>query len=339
MIHPSQPAPRRPPRIAIFNHKGGVAKTTLTVNVAAALAKMGRRVLLVDSDPQANLTSYLVEDEVVNDLLDASDGPNGNTIWSALKPVSEGSGDFRRIAPLERAEGLYLLAGDIRLAEFETELSGFWSECFQRRVRGFRGTTALSQLVTEIASAEKADYVFYDSGPNIGPLNRIILLDCDFFVIPAAADLFSVRAIKTLGQTLKDWVLQWATVAELAPSDQYLMPGLPRLLGYVPQRFKVYGQRPASDYAHVFPRIERAVQEDVLAVLKRVHPELVSAATSPLQIGEIQDFGSLANASQRQGVSISDVKAGTDDQRARADDAFGALARRISERIEQRFSS
>ncbi len=45
-------------RITLYNHKGGVGKTTLSVNVGAALAARGERVLLVDSDPQCNLTSY-----------------------------------------------------------------------------------------------------------------------------------------------------------------------------------------------------------------------------------------------------------------------------------------
>jgi cellulose biosynthesis protein BcsQ len=55
----------RAKRIALFNHKGGVGKTTLTVNIAAALGSMGKRVLLVDADPQCNLTSYLVAEDVV----------------------------------------------------------------------------------------------------------------------------------------------------------------------------------------------------------------------------------------------------------------------------------
>ena len=49
-------------RIAIFNHEGSIGKTTMTVNIAAPPAAVGKKILLVDSDPQGDLTSYLVED-------------------------------------------------------------------------------------------------------------------------------------------------------------------------------------------------------------------------------------------------------------------------------------
>src|SRR5580692_1178172 len=106
-----------PIRVAVFNHKGGVGKTTLTVNIASAVASLGKRVLLVDSDPQCNLTSYLVEESVVDDLLDNSDGVSGRTVWSAVKPIAEATGDLRQIAPFQlSSNNLFLLPGDIRLS-------------------------------------------------------------------------------------------------------------------------------------------------------------------------------------------------------------------------------
>src|ERR1700685_1130365 len=84
-------------RISVFNHKGGVGKTTLTVNIAAAVASLGKRVLIVDSDPQCNVTAYLIEESVVDDLLDKSDTPEGQTLWSAVKPFSEGEGKVKTV--------------------------------------------------------------------------------------------------------------------------------------------------------------------------------------------------------------------------------------------------
>lgn len=322
----------RATRIAIFNHKGGVGKTTLTVNVAAALAALGRRVLLVDSDPQCNLTSYLVQEDVVDNLLDNSDSEKGGTLWSALKPIAEASGGVRLVAPLERLTNVYLIPGDIRLSEFEEELVPLWNDCFQRKPKGFRGTTSLSYLVNQVAAAINIDYVFYDAGPNIGPLNKIILLDCDYFIVPAACDLFSIRALKTLGRTLLSWVNEWHTVVELAPDDVYLLPGSPRFLGYIPQRFRVYGGTPSFDYARYLPRIERQINSDVVAVLKKADPPLASDA---VQLGLIKDFGSIAAASQREGQPLMSTSAGTPAQRAEAEENFSAIARKIVERVER----
>jgi cellulose biosynthesis protein BcsQ len=320
------------PRLAIFNHKGGVGKTTLTVNLASALAERGKRVLLVDSDPQCNLTSYLVEEAVVNDILDQSNSANGSTLWSALKPIVEGTGEPSVVPPIEFPNGNLLLTGDIRLAEYESELSPFWGECFQKRARGFRGTTALSSVVNSIATSSNADIILYDTGPNIGPLNRTILLDCDYFIIPAACDLFSLRAIKTLGHTLQQWIYEWRTLMELAPENLYLLPGLPKLIGYVPQRFRVYASRPSLAYGDLLPRIEKSVAEDVITVLGRVDPILVSRAAPPLRLIEVKDFGALANSAQQQGVALWNAKAGTPEQKQEARTCFAEFAGAVLKR-------
>src|SRR6267143_3002476 len=125
-----KPVKRHPSkRIVIYNHKGGVGKTTLTINIAYALASLGKRVLLVDSDPQCNITSYLIDDITLDSLLDNSDGDDGETIWSSLKPIVEAEGGLKKIEPIKHGKRLFLLPGDVRLSEFEEALNDFWREC------------------------------------------------------------------------------------------------------------------------------------------------------------------------------------------------------------------
>lgn len=318
----------RAKRLAIFNHKGGVGKTTLTVNIAYALIRLGKRVLLVDSDPQCNLTSYLIEASKVDEMLDASESASGRTLWSAVKPVAEGLGEPRLISPIERND-LLLLPGDILLSRFEQDLYQFWADTFLRKVRGYRGTGALSSLINEIAGAYKIDYVFYDSGPNIGPLNRSILLDCDHFIVPAACDSFSIRAFKTLGQTLAEWTRDWSTAVSLAPDNVYLLPGQPTMIGYIPQRFRVYGGGVAFNYAHFLPRIDRRISADVGAVLRSIDKKLAPLSFQS-RLGLVKDFGRRASLGQEQGLPIWSVGNAAENDDAWA--AFSGIAKKIIER-------
>jgi cellulose biosynthesis protein BcsQ len=320
-------------RIAIFNHKGGVGKTTLTVNIAAALAEKGKKVLLVDSDPQCNLTSYLIEDSVVDALLDHSDKPNGQTVWSALKPVVEGTGNLNKIKPIETPSPTrYLLPGDIRLSAFESRLYGYWGECFQRQIRGLNVTSALSYLVSHYVNDMKIDYVFYDTGPNIGPLNRIILLDCDYFIVPGACDLFSVRALKTLGHTLCDWIKDWQIVKSISPDDIVLLRGSPKFLGYIPQNFKIYGQAMAKNHAEYLTKFEIQLYSDVVAELRKVDRQLDPSSGSEIRkLGHVKDFATLVVLSQKQGVPLWKVKRGTAYSKEQAHKTF----EKISDSIEK----
>ena len=321
-------------RLSIFNHKGGVGKTTLTMNLGAALARLGRRVLLVDTDPQCNLTSYLVDADVVDDLLDKSDGPGGQTVWSAVKPISDAMGDIAPITPIELStEGLYLLPGDIRLSEFENDLNDFWNQCLQRKARGFRGTTAISDMVSSSCWDLEVDYVLYDSGPNIGPLNRVILLDCDHFIVPVAADLFSLRALKTLGRTLVEWISSWETISGLAPEGLNVLPGHPAFLGYIPEGFRTYGGVPTDQQSRYLAQISKDIGSQVVALLRDVDPTLISSRRKTHKLGEVKNFGSLVPASQREGTPIDSVNAGSPQQRQAARKAFANLARTVDEAV------
>jgi len=317
-------------RIAIFNHKGGVGKTTLTVNIGAALALLKKTVLLVDSDPQCNLTSYLFEDNVIDQFLDESDSPQGETIWSALKPIIEGTGNIADI-PTGKTANMYILPGDIRLAEFELELAEFWNNCFQRKARAFRGTTSLSRLVDDHARSVKAHFVFYDTGPNIGPLNRAILLDCDFFIVPGACDLFSVRALKTLGHMLSEWIDQWETITKLASSKTPLLPGKPKFLGYILQGFKVYGHGMARTPSKYRARFEKQLYSDLIMPLRGVDKKLAREEVTTSKLGEVKDFATLVQQSQIEGVPLWDVYGAQNYQLKQAKACFLGIAKRIIE--------
>ncbi len=323
-----------PTKLSIFNHKGGVGKTTLTVNLAAALAENGHRVLLIDSDPQCNITSYLCEDSVVDNFLDRSDEEDGETIWSALKPVVEGEGEFRDVGVYETAvEGLFLLPGDIQLSEYEIELSDYWTSCLQRKKRGFNGTTTLSAIANYYAKKHKIDFVFFDTGPNIGPLNRVILLDCDYFLVPGACDLFSVRALKTLGASLTKWIREWSIIVDLAPKNARVLKGKPTFIGYVPQGFRVYGQGMAQWPSQYHARFQKELRSSLLTPLEKISKSLNGVPAAKSKLGEIKDFALLVQKSQEQGVPLWAVQGGPEYQIQEAETAFYAMAAELVRRV------
>lgn len=322
------PRKPRPVKITIYNHKGGVGKTTLSVNIASALVALGKSVLLVDSDPQCNLTSYLLSDDVVDDLLNKSDGPAGATIWTGVRPVINQIGEVVPI-PSIKVGGLRLLPGDIRMSEYEEFLGDSWTDSFKRRLGGFRALTSISDLVAKACVPKDFDYVFYDTGPNIGPLNRVLLLDSDYFIVPVACDLFSVRALGTLGQTLKKWITDAQTIRSLAPDGTEVLAASPKFLGYIPQRFKVYGQVMAQEPAHYLRQIRRQMFKSVAGVLRDVNPSLAPDSTIDPVIGQVQDYASLIQSAQREGVPLWNCSNPNADLKDKARVAFQGIANQV----------
>jgi cellulose biosynthesis protein BcsQ len=320
-----------PKRIVLFNHKGGVGKTTLTVNLAYALVNSGKRVLLVDTDPQCSMSSFFLEEKFLDKMLDDSEGATGNTLWSAIKPVSEGSGSLADITPVKIQDGLFLAVGDIRLSEYENSLAECWNLCLSRNRRGYLCTTALSRLVDNLVKGTKADYVFFDAGPNIGPLNRAVLLDCSHFVVPAACDLFSSRALKTLGYALSDWISTWQKVTEMAPDGTSLLHGTPKLLGFIPQGFRIYGGRMASAPLVALSTLGPRVIDFVWKPLQEAYGLSAKERPTKLKLGEVKDLGVLVTKSQEQGQPIWEVQGGNEESKAQAHRVFIEIAKRLVE--------
>jgi len=330
-------------KLTLFNHKGGVGKTTLTVNLADAFAEAGKTVLVVDADPQCNLTSFYLEEAVLEQLLgDSNDEGSGQTLWSAVKPVVEGRGPVVEIStrPVPDNNAIFLLPGDVLLSEYEEELAAAWTECFARRTRGYDVMTALAQVVNKIGQRVHAHICLYDVGPNVGALNRAILLDCDFFVTPVAADLFSLRALSTVGRSMAKWIRDWHTVRELASAaDQArLLLGRPKYLGYIASAYKVSsGRNPANPHAEWERKIAPRVRDRIIQDIQAVDATLVPQGGSN-KVGGIKNFHSLAADAQRTGLSIGNlrgnVNTGQYPQVDEAKDQFAQVAREIMRRCD-----
>lgn len=328
-------------KIALFNHKGGVGKTTLTINIADALAQAGKRVLLVDADPQCNLTSFYLDESDLEQMLgDSGDDVGGETLWSAVKPVVDGRGAVAQIEEkrVQNGDTIWLLPGDVLLSDYEEALPGAWTECFARRTRGYDVVTALAKVATRAGKNVEADICMYDVGPNVGALNRSILLDCDYFITPVAADLFSLRALSTVGRALGKWITDWKTVRSLAdPVDRpSLLAGKPAYLGYITSAFKVNsGRNAANPHADWERKIAPRVVSRVINELRPIDPSLVPQGGSN-KLGGVKHFHSLAPEAQRQGVAIGNlgglVNSGHYPQIAEARTEFAHVANEIIKR-------
>jgi hypothetical protein len=144
-----------------------------------------------------------------------------------------------------------------------------------------------------------------------------------------------VRALKTLGHTLATWIQDWQTILALAPDQVYVIPGRPTVMGYIPQRFRLYRGSLAAVQAKYLYQIERHVKSDIVAVLRKIDPALADPDPQ-LFIGEVKDFSTLVTHSEEQGVPINEVNAGTPAQRAEANKIFTNIARKIVQRAGRR---
>jgi chromosome partitioning protein len=160
-------------RIAIINQKGGVGKTTTTVNLAAALARAGKRVLVLDLDPQAHATTHFGKE------------PNGQTP-SLYDMLIEGRalGDVRALV----SEHLWLAGSDINLAAAEVELAG---------------VVGREVILRDLLQPEHCsfDYMLMDCGPSLGVLTLNALAAANEVFIPLQPHFLALHGLGKLLET------------------------------------------------------------------------------------------------------------------------------------------
>ena len=165
--------------LSIANQKGGVGKTTTTMNVGAALAKLGARVLLVDNDPQANLTRYLGVDEPARTI---------DELYLSKRPLSQATLQ-EWLQPTD--EGVSLIAGDRSLSGVEYALM---TRPDRERILG----RALQTLENQF------DYILIDNAPSLNLLTLNAFVASHSILIPVHLEFFSLEGIVKIKETLED---------------------------------------------------------------------------------------------------------------------------------------
>jgi len=160
--------------IVFVNQKGGVGKTTTVINLGAYLARAGKRVLLVDFDPQANLTS----------------GVGGAKKAKGAYEVISGQTSMRDIIKPTKVEGLYLAPSSI-------DLSGATVELVDKEGRDHYLKNALALVKDEY------DFVLIDCPPSLGVLTLNGLSAADEVLIPLQCEYFALEGLSLILQTIQ----------------------------------------------------------------------------------------------------------------------------------------
>jgi len=250
--------------ISIFNNKGGVGKTTLTFHLAHALSAIGKRVLIIDLDPQCNLTILSMDSEVLHGIWEAEDsfiddfesarnGVSSSTfdkltnttrsIHFLLKPTEDGVSDITAIsAPYKLTNNLDLIPGRLTLHMYEEKIANRWSDALKGDPLAIRTLTKIRALAKQYAEKFGYDIVIFDTSPSLGTLNKLVISTTDGFVIPCMPDMFSLYGIRNIGDSLRKWKKEFDILYTLlAPEKRALFPiDFVHLFGYTIYNAKKY---------------------------------------------------------------------------------------------------
>lgn len=286
--------------VAFFNNKGGVGKTSLVYHIAWMLHLLGHRVVVADLDPQANLTTFFLKEDQILALFESEEGV-ARTIFQAFKPILEATGDLAAVTPIDIADGLTLIPGDLALSEAEDALSREWSECLSSnrssKIKAFRTECGFYRAIETVAKARNADIALIDVGPNLGSLNRAALIASDYVVIPLGSDAFSLQGLRNVGRRIREWRKDWATKRDGAPEGlNFAVPdGAMQPMGYLLSRFSIRQGRQSKSYQSWANQMPSAYQKSVLGLAESAPSD---PRSDPNCLAELKDYRSLMPMAQ-----------------------------------------
>ena len=318
--------------ISLFNHKGGVSKTTTVFHLGWKMASLGKKVLIVDADPQCNLTGLTLGLEDYESLVAFYDSKQNTDIFNSLAPVFSLESSMASPYPAQgtsvtetKNKNLFILAGNIRFSEIDIQIAtALTSSNALPILRSFVG--AMNKLIRDIARQKDFDIVLVDMSPSVSSTNQCLLMGSDYFIIPISPDFYCYQAIDSLSNVLPQWSNSITSFRR--KNDLYSLPETnPKMLGFISQNYRVYTTEQtedndnnqktmAKDYKEWLDKIKNIANQKLVPSLKQnnmiIDEDIFKKAVSyddPYHLAGIQNFSGLIPVSQRLSKPIYDLVA------------------------------
>lgn len=309
-----------PVTVSVFNNKGGVGKTNTIWNLSMSLAEKDKKVLLVDFDPQCNLSIACLGDQQFSSLLERSPTkPHGQTIRAFALPYIQQNrlGEVYIHSPLKQLNRgkVDVVAGDFWLNNF-SDILNVGTDVISGS--GLYRFLLVSQLISQIQNNNNIEYdfVLVDLPPSFNTLVRSALYCSDYFLVPCTPDLFSAYCVGLIGEVLPSFINDWEQGKQrYMTSSQYdtLIPskGQPKFGGWIFNGFDT--RKKAGTQTIVETGADRAQYEKIHnSIVNNLIPSLKSIASyncipdfiTAEPVAKIEDLNVMAPDSIVQNIPI-----------------------------------
>jgi cellulose biosynthesis protein BcsQ len=297
--------------IVIFNNKGGVGKTTFLCNLAACLQILKRKkIAVVDADPQANATTYSLDDDETFELYSKPNTTGTlNDIFRELRRTGYYYDKSKKLPVVTSARFKFdLIPGDPSISLFEDFLSKDWFDSINGEARALRTTLIFNNLNRRLDEAGY-DFVLYDVGPSLGAINRAVLIAADYYILPMASDIFSLRAVDNIKASLKNWGDNFSKGLNEFEANEKMPFKIDesdihfnlKFIGYITQQYLTKTKDGKKVAVNAYEKIIKQIPKAIVNNLAPVEPILDD---EEYKLGEIPNLHSLVPLSQTANAPI-----------------------------------
>lgn len=305
--------------ICLFNHKGGVSKTTTAFNLGWTLADQGYKIMLVDLDSQCNLTGLVLGYNAIDDDHMQAFYSKRETLTMApiVKALIDGrtpeallEGEQGTLLEVARQDDrVLLLPGHLSISELDSQVSvSLKIATGVPATRNIPGN--LPKTLKLIADRNGIDFVLLDLSPNVGGLNEIALMASDYFIVPTTPDFFCLQAISSLERHIVKWHNEIEKFREMNDFDgrDFPIANNPVFLGSIQQRYRPRNERPTVSFGKWISLIRDAINQKLVPSLTKIgcavdeavmKDALSGTDLEPYDLAQISDFNSLIAISQQ----------------------------------------